>query len=92
MFTMVGCPKFQEIEINVTKSHHIRICRVLCSVATVQLSSTQLGFTDFAKHTVSKVKLSDGPGDWLYVTQLDSQLSHDLTYFKPYKEGKGIEI
>ena len=86
---MVGCPKFQEIEINVIKSHHIRICRVLCSVATVQLRSTPLGFTDFARHTASKVEPSDGPGDWLYVTQ---RLSHDLTYFKPYKEGKGIEI
>jgi hypothetical protein len=41
------------------------------SVATVLLSSAQLGFTDFGRDTASKAELSGVPGDWLYVTWLD---------------------
>jgi hypothetical protein len=48
-------------------------CRLqgrLISVATVQLCSTRLGFTNFDRDTASKAEPSSAPGDWLYATWL----------------------
>jgi hypothetical protein len=52
------------------------------SVATVQLRSTRLRFTDFGRDTASKAEPSGAPGDWLYVTWLDCQLSRDSNHIR----------